>query len=368
MDEALPRVALVGPVPPPSGGMANQTRQLAELLRAEGMVVELVPVNRPYRPRWIAPVRGVRALFRLLPYLAQLWRTAGRVDLFHVMANSGWSWHLFAAPAIWMAKLRGRAVVLNYRGGEAEAFFARSFAWVRLSLDRVDAIVVPSGFLAEVFARRGYGTKLVPNVVDLTRFTPAASGPDTPHILVARNLEPLYDNATALRAFALVRERYPAARLTLAGTGPERDRLAALARELGVHEAVRFAGRVDNQDMPALYRSATLALNPSRADNMPISILEAWASGIPLVTTNVGGIPYLAEADKTALFVPPGDPVAMAQACLRLIAEPKLAGRLSAAGLARVRDFAWDQVRPRLLQVYRSVLRQSPVQGRRVAP
>ena len=94
------RVLLVGPLPPPAGGMANQTRQLAELLRAEGAQVEVVQVNAPYRPAWAERLKGVRALFRLLPYLLHLWRGCGRADVVHVMANSGWSWHLFAAPAV----------------------------------------------------------------------------------------------------------------------------------------------------------------------------------------------------------------------------------------------------------------------------
>ncbi|RFC36344.1 MAG: hypothetical protein DID90_2727553940 [Candidatus Nitrotoga sp. LAW] len=104
------KIALVGPLPPPSGGMANQTRQLATLLKQEGVNVELVPVNAPYRPRFVGHIKGLRAVFRLLPYLFHLWHAAGRVDLFHIMANSGWSWHLFAAPAVWTAKLRGKTV------------------------------------------------------------------------------------------------------------------------------------------------------------------------------------------------------------------------------------------------------------------
>ena len=88
------RLAIVGPLPPPAGGMANQTRQLAELLRAERVDVTVVQLNAPYRPRFVGRLRGIRALFRLMPYLLSLWRAAGRVDLFHIMANSGWSWHL----------------------------------------------------------------------------------------------------------------------------------------------------------------------------------------------------------------------------------------------------------------------------------
>ena len=118
-------IALVGPLPPPPGGMANQTRQLARLLQDSGTTVEVVRSNAPYRPAWVERLRGVRAVFRLAPFLGSLWRAGGRVDVFHVMANSGWAWHLFAAPAVWIARWRGRPVVVNYRGGEAEAFMAR---------------------------------------------------------------------------------------------------------------------------------------------------------------------------------------------------------------------------------------------------
>ncbi|HEX7983117.1 MAG TPA: capsular biosynthesis protein, partial [Duganella sp.] len=131
------RIALVGPLPPPAGGIANQTVQLAALLRAAGAEVELVRVNPPW-PSWIAPVRGARAVARLAPYLWRLWRASGRAELLHVMANSGWSWHLFAAPAIWIGRLRGKGVVVNYRGGEARAFLARGAGLVRFSLRRAD--------------------------------------------------------------------------------------------------------------------------------------------------------------------------------------------------------------------------------------
>ena len=95
-----PRVCIVGPLPPPSGGMANQCEQLVRLLGGEGVQVELVRNNAPYRPAWISHVPVLRALFRLLPYLLALWRACGRAQVVHVFANSGWAWHLFAAPAL----------------------------------------------------------------------------------------------------------------------------------------------------------------------------------------------------------------------------------------------------------------------------
>jgi glycosyltransferase involved in cell wall biosynthesis len=336
--------------------MANQTRQLARLLEQEGVAVEVVQVNAPYRPGWIAALRGVRALFRLVPFLVRLWQAAGRVQLLHVMANSGWAWHLFAAPAIWIAKLRRVPVVVNYRGGGAEEFFERSFFWVGPTMRLADRLVVPSGFLQQVFARVDLSAAVVPNVVDLSRFTPrperGALRPDAPHLIVTRNLEPIYDIGTALRAFAIVRAGRPGARMTIAGSGPERARLDELTRSLGLDGQVTFTGRLDNDRIAALYQQADVVLNPSLVDNMPISILEALASGVPVVSTDVGGIPFLVEHGKTALLVPPRDPEAMARALLRLCDEPALAADLVSAGRDAVQQYAWQRVRERWFEVY----------------
>jgi hypothetical protein len=182
------RIAIVGPLPPPAGGMAGQTEQLVRLLQEEGAQAQLVQTNPPYRPAWIASVRGVRALFRLAGYVVRLWRVVGDVHVVHLMANSGWSWHLFAAPAIVVARLRNVPIVVNYRGGEAEAFLEHSARLVRPVLGCAAAVVVPSGFLEGIFRRHRVATSIVPNVVDLACFRPRGAAPDVPTILVARNL------------------------------------------------------------------------------------------------------------------------------------------------------------------------------------
>ncbi len=349
-------IGLVGPLPPPSGGMANQTRQLARLLEASGLAVELVQVNAPYRPAWVERLRGVRAVFRFVPYVAHLWRTAGHADLFHIMANSGWAWHLFAAPAIWIAYLRGVPAIVNYRGGEAESFLRRELRWIRPSLARARSIIVPSGFLERVFAAFGIRSEIVPNIVDLDRFSPALQRPRAGHIVITRNLEPIYDIGTALRAFATILARYPEARLSVAGSGPQRAELERLAESLKVTAAVRFTGRLENEQLPDLYRSAALMLNPSTVDNMPISILEAMASGVPVISTNVGGVPFLVEDGATALLVPPRNPEAMAGAALRVLGDPVLADQLRTAGIERARRYAWPQVREQLFAAYAHAL------------
>ncbi len=351
------RLLLVGPVPPPSGGMANQTRQLRELLQAAGAQVDLLPTNPPYRPAWVGRLQGARALLRLLGYVAALWREVPRAQVVHVMANSGWSWHLFAVPAVWVARLRGVPVVVNYRGGEAGPFLARSAGAVRFTMRRVACLVVPSGFLERVFGEHAMPARVVPNIIDIQRFAPLP--PDEPRarrqLLVARNLETLYGNDVALRAFVQVRQRHADAQLLIAGSGPQEAELKALAQTLGVADGVRFTGRLERDDMAQLLRSSTVSINPTRVDNMPNSVLEAMASGVPVVTTAVGGVPYIVKDGDTALLVPPDDPAALAGAVLRLLDDPAQAQRLAAAALQQVQRYTWAQVAPLWAAVYRQV-------------
>ena len=346
-------IGLVGPLPPPFGGMANQTRQLAELLRSEGLTVSLVQTNADYRPKWVSRLPFIRALFRLVPFLFALWQQTGRCHIMHVMANSGWSWHLCAAPAIWIAKLRNTPVIVNYRGGEAESFLTRSTQSVLMAMRQASALIVPSGFLKEVFVRFDMPATIVPNIVDITRFNnPTPHRAIRRHLLVARNLEPIYDNETAIRAFLMVHLKHPDATLTIAGSGPLAESLHALVESLGIGSAVVFAGRLDRDAMAHAYRKADIAINPSLVDNMPNSVLEAMASGIPVVSTNVGGVPFIVNDQQTALLVPARSPEAMAEAILRMMDDADLSEKLVNNALAEVNKYTWQRVWPLLADIY----------------
>ena len=352
------RLAIIGPLPPPSGGMANQCRQLFRLMQSERLVVELIQTNAAYRPAWIAGIPVIRAGFRLIPYLYSLWRAAGRNHIFHVFANSGLAWHLFAAPAIVIARWRRVLVIVNYRGGNADAFLKSTSCYVQKMMAGAAAVVTPSEFLRGVFAKYAIPARVIPNIVDLERFNPDARSlkPGAPHIIVTRNLEAIYDIPTAIRSFALIRSTFAEARMTVAGTGPELPKCEQLAATLGVSEAIRFAGRIDNDSIPALFACADVTLNPSTIDNMPISILEAYASGVPVVTTNVGGIPFIAEHEHSALLVSPRDPQAMADAVVRLLTDRSLAEHLVLEGIKRAKAYAWSNVRDQWLGLYGSLV------------
>lgn len=354
-DPTAPRLLLVGPLPPPAGGMANQARLLRERWLGSGARVAFVQTNAPYRPRWVAGFRGVRALFRLVPYLRALWRASARSDVLHLLANSGWSWFLFALPAVVIARVRGLAVVVNYRGGGADRFLAGAGRLAVPVLRRVDALVVPSAYLQQVFHERGIGSRIVPNVVDVGRFrwrAPKAVVPPRPRLLVARNLEPIYGVDTAIRAFRDVLGVHPQAELVVAGSGPERDALGRLATRLGVAARVRFTGRLDADAMAEQYASADLLLNASRVDNMPNALLEALASGVPVVSTDAGGIPAMVSDGDTAVLVAVDDVDGLANAALRVLGTPSLALELAVNGRRLVERYSWEVVSRAWLAVY----------------
>lgn len=373
----LPRVCMVGPLAPPAGGMANQCAELLRLLRAEGLQLELVQTNPPYRPAWVARIPVLRALCRLLPFVWRLWRALGRCELVHVLANSGWAWHLFAAPAIVLARLRRRPVIAHYHGGNAEAFLAGSPWLVRRLLASSTLRVLPSAFLQRVFTAQGLGAEIIPNVLDLARFAAQPVQAEQPptgaakHLLVSRNLEAIYGLDTAIRAFARVHPRFAALRLVIAGSGPELARLQALVAQLRLGAVVDFVGRVAHEDMPALLAQAACLINPSRVDNMPVSILEAFACGVPVVSTRAGGIPDMLQDGRSGLLVPVDDDIAMARQLLRILQDPALARRLGQAGRAEADKYGWARVRPLWLAAYQRVLQQAACkagQGTEVLP
>jgi len=342
--------------------MANQCRQLAGLLAKSSVRVELVRTNGEYRPKWLGRVRFARAPARLLPYLYTLWGAIGRARVVHLFANSGWSWHLVATPAIFFCRLRRRPIIVNYRGGGALEFFSHTPGWVRRTLASADSRVVPSGFLKDVFARFQIESIVIPNVVDLELFHPAAGLREEgareagdAHIVVTRNLEAIYDVGTAIRALSLLRLRLPGARLTIAGAGPELKALQQLVQSLNLEAAVRFAGRLRNTEVAELYRSADVMLNPSQVDNMPVSVLEAFASGVPVVSTDVGGAPFIAQHERNALLFPAGNAEACADALARVLTDRALAERLIDAGLSDAVGYSWDRVRDLWLREYARV-------------
>ena len=303
------------------GGQGVQAHALVEALKGDGYDVRFIPINPrfPAGLGWLRRHRFVRTLVNQALYLPSL-RRLRQADVVHVFSASYWSFLLSPVPAMLAARRLRKRVVLHYHSGEAEDHLShwgrRVHPWLRLA----DEIVVPSEYLRGVFARHGYATLVIPNLVDTSSFRYRARRPLRPRLLSTRNFEPHYRVENTLAAFAILKRRYPQATLTLAGLGSLDGRLRRQAAGLGV-EGIHFAGRVEPAAMPRLYDEADLFVNSAVIDNQPVSVLEAFAAGLPVISTGTGDIAAMVRSGETGLIVPADEPEAMAERARQEVAS-----------------------------------------------
>lgn len=351
------RVAIVAPSMGILGGQAVQADRLIRAWSDDPEISAwLVPINPiPGRVlRRAIDIKYARTLATQLIYWPSLLRELRHADLVHVFSASYFSFLLAPLPAILVAKALGKPVVMNYRSGEAPDHLQRS-AVARTTLRSVDRNVVPSRFLHDVFAKFQISSIVIPNIVDLDVFRFRDRRQLQPRVLSTRNFESLYNVSCTLRAFRRVQDRYPDATLTLVGSGSGEAALKQLVTDLELKH-VSFAGRVAPSDIWRYYADADIYLQTPDIDNMPSSVLEAFASGCAVVSTEAGGVPAILNDNVHGLLVPRNDPSAAAAAISRLVEDDRLAMRLTAAARESCEQYRWSNVRAQWISLYRGLL------------
>jgi glycosyltransferase involved in cell wall biosynthesis len=350
------RVLLIAPSMDILGGQAVQAERLLTRLGQEpSLRMGFLPIT-PKLPgplQLLQKIKYVRTLAAFLVYNSKLfWRTPG-YDILHIFSAGLWSYTLWTIPALLASKLYGKKALVNYRDGQCEQHL-REFRTAAPTLRMADMLVAPSGFLVDVFARHSLKARSIFNIMDFSRFKFRQRGKLKPVLMTNRILEPLYNVECILRAFALIQERHPDASLTIAHDGPSRPGLEKMANELKLRNT-RFIGRVPHDRVPGLYESAELYLTTPNIDCMPGSILECFASGVPVVATNAGGIPYIAENERTALLVDINDHQALAERVFRLLNDEELVARLTTSAREEVHRYEWSCVRDQWVAAYREL-------------
>ncbi|MFN2567917.1 MAG: glycosyltransferase family 4 protein [Gemmatimonadaceae bacterium] len=355
------RVALVAPSVRVFGGQAVQADRMLRGWRDDPDVEAwLVPIN-PLPPgplAHLARVKYLRTIVTQLVYWPLLVRELRRADVVHIFSAAYFSFLLAPLPAFLVARLLGKPIVFNYRSGEGPDHLKRS-SLARAIIARADANAASSAFLRDVFAGFGVRAEVIPNVVDLTRFGFMPRRPIRPRLVSTRNFEPLYNVVCTLRAFRTVQAHHPDASLTLVGAGPEESRLRALAADLGLRN-VTFAGSVPPAEIWRRYADADIYVQTPNIDNTPGSVLEAFASGLPVVSTDAGGVPAILTDGVHGLLAPVGDHDAIARQVLRLLGDQALVDRLTKAALASCAAYRWEVVRGQWLSLYRRLAQRRP--------
>ncbi len=360
----------------PIGGMQNHTATLTRCLDARG-VRQTVVTARLAGPAGVTPLGAAARVHRTglpVPRLRQLWALcgipavlrAGRrtpVDVVH--AHQGED-----LAALLLARLAARVhrcplVVtlhcsvghtLTGAGPRVRLLRALGGRIERAALRRADAVVVLTERTAAAVRDDGVPADRITTVP--SGFDPALfrgdggdvfAGTPGPRIGYVGRLAPQKRADVLVRAFGRMREE---ASLLVVGDGPDRALVQRLAAASPAADRITLAGFVEHRRVPAVLASLDVLVLPSAYEEMGSVLTEAMAAGLPVVASDVGGIPEVVRHGVTGLLVPPGDVDALAAALDRVAGEPGLRARLAAGARARSADYGWPALSARVLAVY----------------
>ena len=342
LSPSLPSIALITPLPPPTGGMAVAAMALREHLEDAGASVLTIDTRAQQRssPYSVGP----RDISRFAAIYGTLYRHRHDFEVIHAHVNSYLSYLAIALPSIAAAKAFRKKVCITYHGGEAKTFFSGNAKHTLSLFAKADAITVPSPYLQDFFDSLGITARVIPNIVSLPS---VERRPVAQRLLVNRILSPVYRIDVAIRALAALAETFPKITLAIAGDGPQRPELEALVRQLHIEDRVFFLGALDRLHMAREYARASLFVNPSGVDNTPNCVIEALLTGVPIVSTNVGGIPRMLTDGQDALLVAPDDVGEMTNALREVLGSPgtrkKLTRNAAVTATFWNPDNAWEQ-------------------------
>lgn len=371
----------------PVGGMQNHTAALTRCLDARG-VAQTVLTSRLAGPRGTTrlgagalvvrvglPVRFLRQFWALAALPAALRRRSG-VDVVH--AHQGED--LAVLPLAWLAARRHRCPLvvtvhcsvqhtLRGRGLRALLLHRLGGAVERATLRRADAVVVlttraRAGLLTDGIAAER--VHVIPSGFDPSIFAAPADRPPERagglRIGYVGRLAPQKRPDLVVQAFTRMAQP---AQLVVVGDGPERSRVESLVADSPARDRISLSGFVPHDAIPGVLAGLDVLVLPSAYEEMGSVLVEAMATGLPVVASNVGGIPEVVRDGETGLLVPPGDVDALAAALDRLVADDELRGRLGRAARARAAAYAWPELSSRVAGVYAAVSRRAAVSSAR---
>jgi glycosyltransferase involved in cell wall biosynthesis len=330
-------IAVVGNFNPPGSGTFYQAEVLSEKFELEGASVLRITHEQN---RYLRPFAIVR----------QLIRDRYRYHVICCQAFSFGNW-TNAALTLGAAKLLRKRIVIVYRGGGFKRFVAR-WGWCVIPVLRfTDRLVVPSGFLRDAFEEYGLRASVIPNIIELDEWEHRARPRPHPSLLWVRHLRAGYNPWMAIEVLLQVQRRFPNATLRMAGDGGLESEIRDYLSKNNI-SGVRLLGHLPANELRRHYSECDIFINTTNADNQPRSVLEAMASGLPVVSTNVGGIPYLIDHGRTGWLVPPNDVDAMSAAVFTLLEQPALACQLADTAHEFVRSFSWTESRLKWFEVF----------------
>ena len=302
-----------------TGHVTPQDEILAGLFRKAG-----------YRVVSISHKRG--RIGRFVDTIVRIVGTIKQVDVYCVAVYSDLSF-INTDVASFLIRLFGRPLVFHLHGGALPEFVIRHPGWVHRVLHRGDTLVAPSQFLVRHLKAPGRVPTIVPNVIDLQDYSFRVRSKIRPRLFWMRSFHEIWNPLMALRV--LKRLRRDGLDATLVMAGQDKGMLKSVRQEaegLGIHDAVCFAGFLDVPAKRSFGEQSDIFINTNRIDNAPVALIEAWAMGLPVVSTDVGGIPELVTDGETGLLVASGDVEQLTAGLDRLVGDAEERRRIGRRG------------------------------------
>jgi glycosyltransferase involved in cell wall biosynthesis len=316
-------------------GYASVSSEIAHQLSVRGYTVYLVS-------------KIANRFFRLADMLVQTLLKARRINIAIMDIFSGNSF-LWAALIGNLLHFLQKPFILILRGGNLPQYAETHPANVSSLFKKARFVVSPSFYLYEYMTKYRKYIISIPNSLGIKQYDFVKRNQPQAKLIWLRSFHKIYNAPLAIQVVKRLASEFPEMALTMVGADKgdgSFQETVKLARNLEVESQVSFPGAVSKGQVAEWLQKGDIFINTTNIDNTPVSVIEAMACGLCVVTTNVGGIPYLLEDEKDALLVPPDDAEAMAVAIRRVLTEPALAERLSTNARKKAEQFDWDNILP----------------------
>lgn len=330
------KVLIICNYKPGKGGISGQVEILARKLQAEGHMVDIFSTKVSTLKRLIVP-------FFLL-------QRATKYDVLHVHCSSCWGF-MPAVVGICIGRILGKRTVTTYHGGGGDLFFARHHRFVHYWLTQSNCNIVLNGFLAKVYDEHNLPYIIVPNIIEFENGHYRNKSIISPRYICVRSHEELYNIPCILRAFGKVQSILPEATLILVGDGSQHSSLIQLSEDMHLHN-ITFTGRVDNSKIYNYLNQADIMVSASTQDNMPVSLLEAMNAGLLVISSRVGGVPYMVDDNSTGLLFENDNDIDLAEKMIWAVENPSVTIAITQEAHRSVAQYQWEYIKGKLYQAY----------------
>ncbi|MBP7997650.1 MAG: glycosyltransferase [Chloroflexi bacterium] len=285
---------------------------------------------------------------RLFDMTKTTWQQRHSYEVAQVDVFSGPSF-LWAEVVTWVLRQAKKPFILTLHGGNLPVFARNRPKRVARLLESAVAVTVPSVYLLEQMKFYRRELILLPNPIDVSRYSFRLRTRPQPHLVWLRAFHQIYNPMLVPETVVQLVDEFPDIKVIMAGSDKGDGSLQATQRAAhthGIFERIEFPGQVKKFDVPIWLNKGDIFINTANVDNTPISVMEAMACGLCVISTNVGGIPYMLKNEQDALLVKPNDPTAMAQAVKRVLQIDNLSQQLSTTARRKVEAMDWACILP----------------------